>query len=427
MADRAQLVNLRRESRGGATRHITKLNQIPADAAIPNPRKIFELRQRLNDLIAVFTRMEDLDQQIYNETADQADLDAEMDATEIVNDAIRTARDNVLFQIIALEKIEADAQAAADAAARAAINPPILPQVPQNPPILPQLPPNNPNPVTRSSTRPKIPLPRFDGEVLKWQPFWQAFDAEIHSDPTIANINKFNYLMGQLEPCVSSTVGGLFPSNDSYPQLVNLLQERYGSVPKIIMAYMRALYALPIPENSISSLRTFYDSLESYVRGLEALGKAADTYGDLLVCILLDKLPGDLRQNLARRHDQDDWPLEDLRKALRDEIRVLEAGQSSSSSSGSTFKQTNAFYGTASSASKTHAKCSFCDGEHFPSHCSQFETPESRMNIAIQKRLCQNCLSRFHLKKDCKSSTRCHVPGCKQSHHTSLHGSRNNE
>ena len=43
MADRAQLVNLRRESRGGATRHITKLNQIPADAAIPNPRKIFEL------------------------------------------------------------------------------------------------------------------------------------------------------------------------------------------------------------------------------------------------------------------------------------------------------------------------------------------------------------------------------------------------
>ena len=192
-----------------------------------------------------------------------------------------------------LEQIEADAQAAADAVARAAINPPILPQVPQNPPILPHVPqnppilpqvpqnppilPQVPNPVTRSSTRPKIPLPRFNGEVLKWQPFWQAFEAEIHSDPTIANINKFNYLMGQLEPNVSRTVGGLFPSNDSYPQLVDLLQERYGSVPKIIMAYMRALYGLQRPDYSVSSLRVFYDSLESFIRGLDALGKTADT------------------------------------------------------------------------------------------------------------------------------------------------------
>ena len=49
-------------------------------------------------------------------------------------------------------------------------------------------------------------------------------------------------------------------------------------------------------------------------------------------------------------------------------------------------------------------------------------TPEERLNIAIQKRLCLNCLSRYHRKKDCQSTTRCHVPGCKQSHHTSLHG-----
>lgn len=60
---------------------------------------------------------------------------------------------------------------------------------------------------------------------------------------------------------------------------------------------------------------------------LEALGKEPDTYGDLLVCILLDKLPGELRKNLVRQHDQDEWTLEELRKALRSEIRILEAGQ----------------------------------------------------------------------------------------------------
>ena len=135
--------------------------------------------------------------------------------------------------------------------------------------------------------------------------------------------------MGQLEPNVLITVAGLTPSNENYPVLVNLLKERFGSIPKITAAYMRALYNIPKPERHLKSLRHFYDSLESYVRGLEALGKAPDTYNDLLVCILLDKLPGEIRKNMARQHDQDEWTLEQLRKALRGEIRVMEAGQSS--------------------------------------------------------------------------------------------------
>lgn len=93
------------------------------------------------------------------------------------------------------------------------------------------------------------------------------------------------------------------------------------------MTCMHALYGLPRPENTHRSLRTFYDSLEFYVRGLESLEKASVSYCDLLVCILFHKLPGELRKNLARQHDQDEWTLEELGKSLRSEIRVLEAGQ----------------------------------------------------------------------------------------------------
>ena len=42
----------------------------------------------------------------------------------------------------------------------------------------------------RATKRPKITLPPFDGEILRWQPFWQAFKAEIDSDDALANINK---------------------------------------------------------------------------------------------------------------------------------------------------------------------------------------------------------------------------------------------
>lgn len=92
-------------------------------------------------------------------------------------------------------------------------------------------------------------------------------------------------------------------------------------------AWARALYGISKPDNAIGSLLAFYDSLETYVRGFQALGKAPDAYGDLLVCILLNTPPSELRKHLARQHDQDEWTFDKLRKALRSEIRVLEAGQ----------------------------------------------------------------------------------------------------
>ena len=39
---------------------------------------------------------------------------------------------------------------------------------------------------------PKITLPRFNGDVTKWNTFWDSFDSAIHSNTDIANIDKFN-------------------------------------------------------------------------------------------------------------------------------------------------------------------------------------------------------------------------------------------
>ena len=44
----------------------------------------------------------------------------------------------------------------------------------------------------------------------------------------------------------------------------------------------------------------FHDTIESHSRDLFSLVKSESTYGDLLVPIILGKLPKDTRQNLAR-------------------------------------------------------------------------------------------------------------------------------
>ena len=62
------------------------------------------------------------------------------------------------------------------------------------------------------------------------------------------------------------------------------------------------------------------------MRGLTALGQSSESYGALLVPMVLGKLPIDVRKNLAREHSHLGWTLDQLRQSIAKEIRVLEAG-----------------------------------------------------------------------------------------------------
>ena len=58
---------------------------------------------------------------------------------------------------------------------------------------------------------------------------------------------------------------------------------------------------------------------------LETVGQYQDTYGSLLVPIVLEKLRGEIRKNLAREHGDSNWKL-DSRRAINREINIIEAG-----------------------------------------------------------------------------------------------------
>ena len=213
---------------------------------------------------------------------------------------------------------------------------------------------------------------------------------------------------------------GLVPSNDNYTVAVALLRKRFGQPAKIIMAHMRALVALPKPGIDRNSLRKFVDALESHVRGLEALNKMPDSYGDLLVCILLDKLSAELRRNLARQNAAAEWDLDTLRKSLLTEIEILEDSENTLIHPPSLKppKNLNVMFTGATSSNKESKKketpparklyCPFCDGEHWPTDCTIVKTVEQRYEVAKTKRLCFNCLRKCHAAgTECPSSFRC--------------------
>ena len=90
---------------------------------------------------------------------------------------------------------------------------------------------------------------------------------------------------------------------------------------------MEELLSLPTPTSHLANLRHFYDTMETHIHGLEALGKSHESYGDILVPIILKKLPVDLKRNLAREHSNKEWTIDELHQAILKEVEILEAGQ----------------------------------------------------------------------------------------------------
>ncbi|XP_063442697.1 uncharacterized protein LOC134722997 [Mytilus trossulus] len=272
---------------------------------------------------------------------------------------------------------------------------------------------------------PKLDLPYFNGDILKWQTFWDCFESSIHFNDTLTSIQKFNYLKAQLEGSAAQTVEGFALTNGNYETAVNLLRDRFGQPSKLIHAYMKALMNLPAPTNDAFSLRSYGDRLESYVRGLKSLGQTPEMYGSLLVPVVLDKLPIDIRKNIAREHGRDNLILDNLRKSITKEIDILEAGEGVTDSD--RLYATAFFMGTQSHSYKskftdTHQKtntrtCIFCSGEHYPTECFEVTDANARNQIVKQKQLCFNCLG-SHRVAACKSTKRCKK--CNGMHHTSI-------
>ncbi|VDI39015.1 Hypothetical predicted protein [Mytilus galloprovincialis] len=225
---------------------------------------------------------------------------------------------------------------------------------------------------------PKLNLPTFGGNMLEWQPFWDSFSAAVHDNLSLNDVQKFNYLKSQLFGEATQCIAGLQITNTNYGQALHVLKQRFGQPHKIVQTYMQSLISLPSPTSNITHLKKFYDSMENYIRGLESIGESHESFGSLLVPIILNKLPGNIRENMVRAHGGDHWNLPSLRQAIQHEITIKEAGQSVNGDDiEPNYTPTSAFFtGTNRNYANQKGKrditkkpCIFCQGVHAPLAC----------------------------------------------------------
>lgn len=76
---------------------------------------------------------------------------------------------------------------------------------------------------------PKLDLPSFSGKYDKWFPFFDMVHSIIHSNESISDIQKLQYLKGCLRDEASRVISSLEISALNYEVAWNRLKDRYDN------------------------------------------------------------------------------------------------------------------------------------------------------------------------------------------------------
>lgn len=71
----------------------------------------------------------------------------------------------------------------------------------------------------------KFEIPKFHGEILMWQRFWDVIEAEVHFKTLYSDTTKFIFLYSRLKADAKLTLVGLAPNNVNYHKVIDLLNE----------------------------------------------------------------------------------------------------------------------------------------------------------------------------------------------------------
>ena len=149
---------------------------------------------------------------------------------------------------------------------------------------------------------------------------------------------------------------------------------------------MESLSKIRAPSSDIKNLREFHDTCEANIRGLETLGVMTESYGSLLIPILLKKIPEDIRCLIFRADPLVDSSLDRLRVAIRQEIETREKSHiSSQEDSTSVEMDREVFVPTAGTLlanaqqkqrifnrkPKVTRPCTYCAETHRPERCDK--------------------------------------------------------
>ena len=287
------------------------------------------------------------------------------------------------------------------------------------------------NSSTGNSVRlPKLEIPSFSGEKLKWTAFWDSFEAAIHLNMSLSDVEKLNYLMSKLTGEAKNSVSGILLSNENYQVAVELLKERYGDKQVVVTSHYTEMINLKQAPNNPKGLRNLYNEVEKHLRSLKVLDQ--DIGQDLFISMITSKLPKDVLIQLeVQLGAKTPWTVKELRERFNDYTAARErAEHASTTRSESAGNHERPLMSSAEALvagvppahnkkeRKIYPRCKYCGENHWSDECAKYATVEARKQKV--RGSCYICLKSTHQANSCQERVRCFY--CQQwnHHHRSL-------
>ena len=149
------------------------------------------------------------------------------------------------------------------------------------------------------------------------------------------------------------------------------------------------------------SLRRFVGQVEVIIRGLHSLSVDQNTFGSLLVPILLGMLPEDIKLQVTRFISSEIWNLKELLELLIKGVRTREKCAFSAQGVAGSIKPVLERGGSDSTSELSITKmqvkgCVFCNGNHISYKCLTIQTPKERKMYLVEKGRSFKCLRFIH-------------------------------
>ena len=159
------------------------------------------------------------------------------------------------------------------------------------------------------------------------------------------------------------------------------------------------------------------------MRNLETLGDGGNSYGSLLVPIVMNRLPHQLKLVVSRNLISDLWDLAELLKIIKLEITAREINEYNSDRIGKNdnfmsedcLGSASALYSQSEKRVKT---CVFWKGDHWPGRCFFITDMEFRKILLRNHKRCFICLNQGHISQNCLKKNGCYF--CKGLHNSAI-------
>jgi len=268
---------------------------------------------------------------------------------------------------------------------------------------------------------PRMALPQFSGNCVEFPSFWSSFQAAVGDLPNISDSVKLSYLKSCLRSAPLAVIESFPLVDQSYPQAVDLLKQKYENPTEISRSLCQSLKQLPTVrkgENFCRDLSSLVNEFESLFCRFTQQGENADNIHIQLE--IESKLPTFVLEEIYKAKEENPaWTTELLKQKLKAILKRKEdiAAMNDSPPKPQVQIHPQKFYPPRNDSpplpqssltfhTQTMRKfptrepnlpCVFCNVVgHFSPSCQQYPDLHSRRNKLREIRRCFSCMKEGH-------------------------------